>query len=396
MTIPRRRFLGALLAAPLLRLHQPLAAAEATSPDPYGGWPAIKTTSADRFRVTRLHERWWFVTPTGHGFLSAGLNHYERAHFTTDANRDLWHYEDPARFTALVAGDLRALNLTTIGYGFPHAQQTIPMVHLVWLHPVKSVYHFGKPFPDPFSPTFEKEVAQRIARAASLFRDNPQLVGYYLHDCVDWPEDPPDSAPSSRPRPRWPDALKALPADAPGKRAFVACMRARHRDNIASFNRVHGTAFTDFDALATDTSFFNRPPTDPAAAAEDESAFIRALAERFYEATVPALRAGSPGHLMLGDIFNANRSVHPAVLETAARHIDVLSVQHFGAFPDIRERLRRWHALTGKPILIADTGFAVEPTKRAGTRVVVPTHADMLAEMEAYVTATFAEPYIVG
>lgn len=43
--------------------------------DSYGGALAIQGKSIDWFSVQKIRDRWWFVTPEGHGMVSLGIMH---------------------------------------------------------------------------------------------------------------------------------------------------------------------------------------------------------------------------------------------------------------------------------------------------------------------------------
>ena len=58
--------------------------------DPYGGWRAIKLSKTGFFHTEHDGNRWWFVTPEGHAFLSFGINHYHEGWWTQEYNLDHW------------------------------------------------------------------------------------------------------------------------------------------------------------------------------------------------------------------------------------------------------------------------------------------------------------------
>ena len=43
--------------------------------DAYRGWTGMQLAATGRFRVEQVNGVWWLVTPTGHPFFSAGVNH---------------------------------------------------------------------------------------------------------------------------------------------------------------------------------------------------------------------------------------------------------------------------------------------------------------------------------
>jgi hypothetical protein len=136
--------------------------------------------------------------------------------------------------------------------------------------------------------------------------------------------------------------------------------------------------------------------TDPA----DEEA-LRAIADRYYGTITRHIRAHDPNHLILGDRYNGNVGVPPAVLDAMQPYVDVFSVQYF-AQPtpqgrrEMRDALSNWHEACGKPILIADTANWC-PTHDNPTRVSpLADQAARAADYVATLEAVAAEPWLVG
>ena len=70
---------------------------------------------------------------------------------------------------------------------------------------------------------------------------------------------------------------------------------------------------------------------------------------------------------MLGDRYKGDRVIPidgkkvnglpDAVLDAMKETVDILSVEYYRPSPEIEEDLARWHARTGKPVLVADSAF---------------------------------------
>mgnify|MGYP002414141592 CR=1 FL=1 len=78
------------------------------------------------------------------------------------------------------------------------------------------------------------------------------------------------------------------------------------------------------------------------------------LATRYYRITHAAVRRYDPHHLILGDRYEAGALIAEEVVRAALPYVDVLSFQHFSGAAKVRENLTRWHAFSGKPVLLAD------------------------------------------
>jgi hypothetical protein len=79
------------------------------------------------------------------------------------------------------------------------------------------------------------------------------------------------------------------------------------------------------------------------------------IATRYYQVTHDAIRRYDRNHLILGDRYEANAPVSDEVLLAARPFVDVFSFQDFRPVEKIRAALTRFAALTGKPVLLADS-----------------------------------------
>jgi hypothetical protein len=80
------------------------------------------------------------------------------------------------------------------------------------------------------------------------------------------------------------------------------------------------------------------------------------LATQYYKVTNKAIRRYDKNHLILGDRYEAHAAPVPVeVLKAANPFVDVFSFQHFGEVKLIQKDLQRFHEVTGKPVLLADS-----------------------------------------
>ena len=59
--------------------------------DQFGGWKEKKLTETGFFHTEHDGDRWWFVTPEGHAFLSFGINQYHAGWWNQEYNQDHWN-----------------------------------------------------------------------------------------------------------------------------------------------------------------------------------------------------------------------------------------------------------------------------------------------------------------
>ncbi|MEU8235267.1 hypothetical protein AB0C12_37230 [Actinoplanes sp. NPDC048967] len=147
-----------------------------------------------------------------------------------------------------------------------------------------------------------------------------------------------------------------------------------HWNGVPAYRDPRGPAFAEWcDHLArtlcrpddphllgyflVDVPAWGAHPTGAGYPAED----LGTIAEAYYRVATEAIRRHDPHHLILGDRYGLRAGVPAAVLDAMAPHVDVLSVQLFpGPGPERLEAalstIDGWHARTGRPVLIADTG----------------------------------------
>jgi hypothetical protein len=273
------------------------------------------------FTVGERAGRWWFITPDGRPFWSIGMNHIDSAALRYPQSGDLWRTalgnSHERWITERVVPDLHEWGFNTIGWvqevvvrdSFDRDDHRMHRHSRAWtpeeyrwanmpychLLPFAQTHQWEVEtrYPDVFSPVFE-EWCDYVARdECARLADDPNLIGYFYTDCPAWAH-----APWWNPKGPW------------------------------------------FNPGYIDT---------PAGAAE-----FRRTTEHYYRTIHDAIRRYDPNHLILGDRYEGKALVPEDLLRAAAPYVDVLSFQYFSTADVIAPDLARWHALTGKPVLIAD------------------------------------------
>jgi len=295
----RRRFLSCAAAVSLAPTLPLRAASEGTS-----------------FTLALRGGRWWFVTPKGKPFFSIALNHIDPAPLRYTANGDLWarKYGNSMErwLKEAVAPDLRAWGFNSVGWtqevvtrGLTNHRhsRTFTFEEYQWLGlPYCHQLHFADfhqweaetRYPDFHSAEFA-EWCDYVAREhCARMADDPKLIGYFYMDCPTWIHTRAESA--------WKGPL--------------------------------------FDPAKLKTDAGRRELT--------------ALATKWYQVTHDAIRRYDRHHLILGDRYEASAPIAEEVVRAALPYVDVLSFQHFKQPEEVAANLRKWHDLTGKPVLLAD------------------------------------------
>ncbi|MGD9858203.1 MAG: hypothetical protein AB7U20_24955 [Planctomycetaceae bacterium] len=308
--------------------------------DAYGGWCGLETEATGFFRTQELNGRWWFISPDGHSFLSAGVNH-------VDYKQD--YSEDFVRF---VTGHLRRWGFNTIGWSqeiMSRDRETDLMVHsrgwgpdqyrvakMPYVHLLRftDIETYVKPsFPDVFSHEFE-EHCERVAReTCPQLADDPFLIGYCYSDAPNWP--------------LWEQLV--------GRDRIAAVARRYYRvihDAVRRYDRNH-----------------------------------LLLGDR-YKGDVSIAIDGRKVNGMAPELLDAMRDT-----------VDVLSVEYYVPVSRMELDFDVWHELTGKPILIADSAFRA-PTDALNANPDSPVYAsDQAARGRAYTAHAerlYSNPLVIG
>lgn len=269
------------------------------------------------FRLTRSGNRWWLVRPDGRRLFSIGLNHIDPATLRYPENIDIWRKKYGGSverwLRESVRPDLQRWEFNTVGW----VQEVVTREPTNHRHSRNFTYEeyqwLGMPYchmlpfadfhqweaetrhPNLFSKDFE-QWCDYVARAqCAQFADDPKLIGYFYIDCPTWVH--------TRPESQWKGPL--------------------------------------YDSAKLKTDAGRRGLFD--------------LATRYYRVTHDAVRRYDKNHLILGDRYEGRAPLPDGVLKAAVPYVDVLSFQHFSSTEQIRGDLQRWHELTGKPVLLADS-----------------------------------------
>jgi len=321
------------------------------------------------FRLEHSNDRWWFVDPDGAPFISIGLNHLDETNLKYPHNIEIWRKRYGSRerwIEDAVVKDMKAWGFNTVGwtqeyvsgdwgvaldwFGTPidlgHSTekwvyanyQQAKMPYVLFLRVAEIEDWKGQPaFPDVHSHDFDV-YCDYLARSLCIdHAESKNLLGYYLVDIPSW-----------------------LPH-----------VSGRY------FPQVLGLEGAALDAKLYD------------------------VASKYYETITKYIRRYDPNHLILGDRYNGNKGIPPAVLRAMKPFVDVFSLQYFSGpthadHVKMRDDLAAWHQETGKPVLNADIGNWV-PTKLNPNRDMgLVTHEDRGADYVGAMSTLLAEPWFIG
>lgn len=308
--------------------------------DQYGGTLAANSTPTGYFRIEKIKGRWWFITPEGNGFLSAGVNHIdyredysdEFVDFAKEHLRD-WGFNTIGWTQELIGRDPKtAAMVHSPGWGPPqYARLKMPYMHLIRFTGME--WYVDEAFPDVFSQQFANKCDRLAREICTKLRDDPYLIGYFYSDTPNWP--------------LWAQRI--------GKEKLPA------------------------------------------------------VAQQYYQVIHDAIRRYDQNHLLLGDRYKGDRVIPidrqkvnglpDAVLEAMKSTVDVLCVEYYRPDPRIEEDLDAWHALTEKPILMADSAF-LAPTDALHPNPKGPVYAASQAargeDYQTHARRLYTNPLVIG
>ncbi len=345
--------------------------------DRYRGLKSLRFEATGYFRIEK-RERWWFVTPEGHGWLGFGINHIHPNWLNASYCADVWKsrfgaaaFDDEAWRAGLrteVQANMAACGYNHFGVHNTHSYLTgLEFSRIVSVQFVKIPHYLpatAGDFLDVFSPSFAEHCDAMAAREVAPYRKDAWVTGFAFTDCpiftdAEAAERPVATHGSGRATcPTWPRVLRNLPASAPGKQAWLAMIRHRYADDINLFNDCYGVSFKTWEELRAAEHW--RDLTDMANAREllDNRAFLEQVVEQYYATACAAIRRYAPHHLIFGDKLNGNTDGADSVVAITAKHTDLVLYQMYARWDEQRMALDRWHQLTDKPAFNGDGTFS--------------------------------------
>ena len=233
----------------------PAWAARKKKDDEFDGWPGSSLRATGRFRIARSRSAYWLVTPAGHPLIVTGLCHTamppRQLRVGGDKTSEKFG-DDPQRYAADVVSWMRNAGFNTFSYGVPQGAESA-MNRFAELNLVPGFIN-GPQFPDVFDPEWRAAAAAKIAGIVPAAAKDARVIGYVLSNPLLF-------SPHMERAAIWRDgqvkrqnylmALKALPDNAPGKRAYLEYLRRTGRQGWTAANGAR-----EYDTLNPDDARF--------------------------------------------------------------------------------------------------------------------------------------------
>ncbi|CAM4433762.1 hypothetical protein [Paenibacillus tarimensis] len=380
---------------------------------------------------------WWLHDPRKGDFLSLGINHvdpyfllgpYNKAHFLSVYGQDLINERgepqtESRAFHAWlrnVEANMRSWNFNTFGYHncLPRSAVSDHFYYIAQIKVLPGIIEFSD-FPDVFSGAFAQEVRSAVQRVCMAHKDRKNLIGYGFmdmpalslggsrfppsQDCLHnrsqrifahklseknerYLADPPVHPCVQR--------YMRLPGHAPGKQAWVHLLQTLY-SQPEDAGKVYGVSSSTWEEIAVTTDW--PCPPSPDRARRDSSAMLACIYDTYYSLHCREIRRIDPFHLILGDKLNGNLTLPHHLVETVGRHVDAIFYECFSTFGEQAEELEMIHRITGKPILMGDSSFAViSPNQIFSRGTLLPSRELIGKTYYHYLRQLFSLPYVIG
>jgi hypothetical protein len=387
---------------------------------PRGGTTERTFDATGFFRTEHDKERWWLVDPEGHGFFSLGLNAvrpgepaavlpgsgplFGRLPSRRGPLGEAWgHGGDPPvetysfglanllrsfgpewrkDWTAMTRGRLVAWRFNTV------ANWSDPLfardAHLPYVIPMPAYPTTGtllyRDFPDVFAEEFRVS-ARRWAEHLRPFRDDPNLIGYFMDN-----------------EPKWAFEARNLAAEMletkPGtqtRRALAHWLRTRYKDDPADWSVAWGLGLRSFDDVVEQE--IKNAAERSELARRDLWEFSKEMVRAYVGIPGLACHDVDPAHLNLGMRYARLSS---ELLFEAVGVFDVFSINAYEMEPPA-EVIAKIVERTRRPVLIGEFHFGALDRGLPSTGLRgVESQKERGIAYRRYVERAAADPGVIG
>ena len=356
----------------------------------------FSSTTSSFFTVKWKDGKAWLLSPTGNQFLSMGVNAIGDQSYRAPND----HYYNPVKnqfngnkkaWISEVFNRLKKWKFNSIGCWADEdlLGQKFPFTYMLY---IARSNPWDKVLDGVFGEEFEKAVTENAQKAAK-FKDDQDLIGYFLDNEMPWWGDFGWKTEGQR---TLLEKYAAIPVEDANKRALGKFFESRYSKNVEDFNKIWGTkfhSFEEFDGPITLTVKTKKQKSDA-------NAWAGVVAERYFSVTTKAIHEVDPNHLILGVRFAGETPWE--VVEACGHYCDVVSVNVYAKSGSADETfLNNFYAKSAKPILISEYSYSAMENQSGdpnlkGADVSVPTQKDRADHLDQFAKQLLSLPYIVG
>lgn len=378
--------------------------------------------------VEKIDGIWWLVDGDGEKFISTGMNHIQANIRFSQHNKEFWaekfgenilrngNYNPNAipeikLWMQQTARDHKDFGFTTIPF---HRQLNIPDEYfeecgiyylgkiktgIIHAQRVKTLSKDGK-FPDVFSQEFKEHANEVAKNYCTKHKDNKYLLGYTYEDLPAYEYDVykqmyPGNRDIFEYHPWVADIIK-VQGSTKGKEVWMEILRANYSSP--------GEAAQNYNVdLSTweDVSMISEwpEPNNKELWLADQAEMNKRILELWHKINREVILKYDPNHLILGDKIFCHGKGHPDwVFELVGKYVDVLLIQDYEMLkPSHVEELKRYHRLSGKPVLNGDHSYAYTVEEQEASKgLQVESHAAVGEEYSIYLKGIMNLPFMLG
>lgn len=347
--------------------------------DAYGGYAKVKTKATGFFRVEKIKNRWWFVTPEGHPFFSNGVNHVNAEGFYAPVlgfspykKNIIEKYGNEQKWFEVMHGRFLSWGFNTLGTWSRNVgdmwknlvsndtNTNLPakMPYVILTDCAGADWQKGT-FPDVFDGNWKTDVILRMDNAASPRKDDLYLLGYFLDNELRWTAD-------WRGMENMFEIYMLMPENSAGKKMAVEFLKKKYK-SAAELNKNWNVNVKSLDELYKIKAL--KPSAYSKIAWRDTKDFLRIVARKYFTTCRDAIKKSDANHLLLGARFHSGGAPRE-VVEEAGKTMDVLSVNYYpmGEMIDglvtsvldtvsTENNLIHYYEISKKPVLVSETSF---------------------------------------
>lgn len=378
--------------------------------------------------LEKINDVWWLVDANGERFVSTGMNHMQANIRFADYNKEYWADKfgedilqngrfNPNATSALknwmaqTAKDHHDFGFNTIPF---HRQLNIPDEYfeeleifffgkiktgIIHANRVKYLAQDGK-FPDVFSDAFRNQADAIAKNYCTKHKNNKFLLGYTYEDLPAYEYKMYKQAhlrnKNSFVYHPWVADIINKEGMTKGKRVWLNILKDHYSspEEVAANYNIELKKWEDIASV----SMWPEPNNKEKWLADQEE-MNKQILDNWHRINRETILKYDPNHLIFGDKIFCHGTGHPDwVFEIVGKYVDVLLIQDYEMLkPSHIEELKRYHHLSGKPVLNGDAsyGFTVKEQK-ASKGLQVESHAAVGEEYVTYLKGIMNLPFMVG
>ncbi len=140
-------------------------------------------------------------------------------------------------------------------------------------------------------------------------------------------------------------------------------------------------------------------PVDKEKWLKDQEEMSKLILDAWHRINREVILKYDPNHLILGDKIFCHGKGHPDwVFEIVGKYVDVLLIQDYEMLkPSHIEELKRYHKLSGKPVINGDASYAFTVEQQEASKgLQVESHAAVGEEYSTYLKGIMNLPFMLG